>query len=209
MKRLFTNDVFFFAAVAIALIGGLFYVVVESILWPQVLAEWFFRFMSIVCLLTVFVSYKRHSKNVMKGMIGALLMAEIAFSVTVMSTAQYSVDKMFGIISFILMLVLFINHFIINSDHLANPLNVVANQVVTALLALCYVLWCVLRLPTAVNLPEKLSILSFAIAFPCVVASIVCIESRLDAYRLDREDAGWTQAAGYPKDYIHAYDKND
>jgi len=29
----------------------------------------------------------------------------------------------------------------------------------------------------------------------------VCVESRLDAYRLDRETAGWSEEKGYPEGY--------
>jgi len=38
---------------------------------------------------------------------------------------------------------------------------------------------------------------------------VVCVESRLDAYRLDREAAGWTEEKGYPEGYVHEYEKKD
>jgi len=46
------------------------------------------------------------------------------------------------------------------------------------------------------------------VGFTGMIAAIVCVESRLDAYRLDREAAGWTEEAGYPEGYVHEYEKN-
>jgi len=43
--------------------------------------------------------------------------------------------------------------------------------------------------------------------FACMTATIVCVESHLDAYRIDREAAGWTEEAGYPEGYVHEYQK--
>lgn len=40
-----------------------------------------------------------------------------------------------------------------------------------------------------------------------VCGVIVCVESRLDAYRLNREKAGWTEETGYPEGYRHEYEK--
>jgi len=45
------------------------------------------------------------------------------------------------------------------------------------------------------------------LSYSCMVAAIVCVESRLDAYRLDREAAGWTEEKGYPEGYVHEYEK--
>jgi len=42
-----------------------------------------------------------------------------------------------------------------------------------------------------------------------VTAAIVCVESRLDAYRLDREEAGWTEEKGYPEGYVHEHQKKN
>ena len=111
-------------------------------------------------------------------------------------------------------LILVINHFILNSSRRSNPLHVKISQITLLLLLIAVIVGYLIYLfvpsldmigATAsdyiVNIVEGLN-------YVCVYAVIVCIESRLDAYRIDRENAGWTEEEGYPEGYIHEYQKN-
>jgi len=61
-----------------------------------------------------------------------------------------------------------------------------------------------------IAIPESISIIGNildVIGFVGMTSVVVCVESRLDAYRLDREAAGWTEEKGYPEGYVHEYEK--
>ena len=45
------------------------------------------------------------------------------------------------------------------------------------------------------------------IGFIGMTSVVVCVESRLDAYRMDREAAGWTEERGYPEGYVRPKDQ--
>ncbi len=208
MKKLFTNDKFFLAMVLCAVIGEGLYSVLSLVNSFSLISSVVPMMIRVLCVVFLYSSYRKHSKNVMKGLMGALLMAQVLNAITLFGFGNSSVFLTATRIAFLVLnLALFINHFIINSDHHSSSKNVTLNQVIVILLA---VLNTVRVIYLMTFLPGTLSVIRFAcdiIGYIGMTAIVVCVESRLDAYRLDREAAGWTEEKGYPENYIHQKDR--
>jgi len=200
MEKLFTSNKFFLTAVILATAGFLYTVVkclcpsylnIQTAVCTLALA---------VCEIVLYTSYQKHDKNVMKGIMGGLLIGLFMISTRYIDASDV-MDRMFGIPYAIIVALLVINHFIINSDRHPKPIVIEMNQVIVWLCFFVIVLW------NLVSVITRCSPIVIADAFFNIVsmfglaASVVCIESRLDAYRLDREAAGWTAEKGYPKEY--------
>jgi len=209
MKKFFTNDKFFLATILIAVVGTIFYGVVGIISYPNNTVTYVFEMLAAVFALCAFISYKFHSKNVMKGMMGAILMAILAFSICNMQNIILTIDSIFAPIGIVLSALLFINHFIINGTRKASPVLIGLNQTLCALIGIHALIWNIgwaLRPKDPLTMAASIVI---AFAIPCLSISVVYIESRLDAYRLNREAAGWTEETGYPEGYVHEYQKEE
>jgi len=98
---------------------------------------------------------------------------------------------------------LLINHFIINSDRNPSPINVFINQIIILLFCLVSVV----NLIIAYIVTQQMTPVFVGVALNNILAvimqcnTIVCIETKLDAYRIKRTEAGWTDEKGYPEDY--------
>jgi len=101
----------------------------------------------------------------------------------------------------------FINHFQINSEHHSSPAKVKINQFLLICLVIVVTVQSVLCIVRAEEIWKIIRYVLDIIGFMGMSASVVCVESRLDAYRQDREAAGWTEEKGYPEGYVHEYDK--
>jgi len=208
MKKIFTNDKFFLTMVVLGFVGALLsavYYAVPTFVDFDLKATFFLLFEA-VCLISLYISYKKHSKNVMKGMIGALLSAML-FDSTCWLDTDFGLDTVFSCVLIVLNIALFSNHFIINKEHHSKPFNIRINQFLVLLIGAVYIIWDVMWI---INYPNGADI--FGAVVECVYSigvavTIVCVESRLDAYRLDREKAGWTEEKGYPEGYIHESQK--
>jgi len=203
MKKIFTNDKFFGTVTVIAVLSQLIYFV-----FYLLLSQFrFIPFVQIACEIVLFVSFKKHSKNVMKGMMGAMLMLIMVNASKIIQGNELMIDKVCSIVYFGLTIILFINHFIINSTHLSSKGNILANQITVALVAVTVIVWNVAFFPSYSIFSDYLIGILEIISFIGFAAVVVCVESRLDAYRLDREAAGWTEEKGYPEGYVHEYEK--
>jgi len=213
MKNIFTNDKVF----SIAAIGGFVCSLLYSIscfaFWTDILTSTYASaaiLMAVngIAVLCLYISYKKHTKNVMKGLIGALLYGDFAAvcTVTFPFTKTFTIDIICSFALLALTLAILVNHFIINSDHKSRKTNVVVNQWLALLIAVVAIIWPISWIP---YIKGAAVIFQFITAFGiiCIDCTIVCVESRLDAYRLDREAAGWTEEAGYPEGYVHQKDR--
>jgi len=207
-EKIFTNDKFFLAMTTLGVIGTVLSTVYYSVpTWDDFdLTSAIFLLFEAVCLISLYISYQKHSKNVMKGMIGALLSAMLLDSVCWLDT-DFGLDTVFSCVLIVLNIILFSNHFIINKEHHSKPLNIHINQFLVLIIGAVYIIWDVIW---AINYPDGANI--FGAIVECVhcigvTVTVVCVESRLDAYRLDREAAGWTEEKGYPEGYVHEYEK--
>lgn len=217
MKKLFTNDAFFSAVVIVSVVGEILFCLLKLIAGITLVdggvyvdSNWLDILLSGIiisaCLVTLYISYKNHEKNVMKGMMGAILMAVLFDGVGYITKINLEVDKIVVPLYIIFAAGLFANHFAINKEHHSNPVNVVLNQILAALLAVCNIVWFIVRLASEASVMDAIADAIYAVAFACLAATIVCVESRLDAYRVNREKAGWTEEKGYPEGYVHEHE---
>ena len=202
------NDKFFLTMVVFGFIGSVICAIFYAI--PSLedfdLASTSFFILEGACLISLYLSFKNHAKNVMKGMMGALL-AAMLLDCTCWLNTYFGPDTVFSCIAIALNAVLFIDHFIINGERRSKPVNVRINQVVVCLLSIVYVAW---DASWALSYPLGIiTVAAVSSSIHCigVIATVVCVESRLDAYRIDREKAGWTEEKGYPEGYVHAHDR--
>lgn len=209
MKKLFTDDKFFLAMTILAIIGMLFSNIVSWIYDFDSRALIVLDLLSVLCVLFLYLSYKEHSKNAMKCLMGALLMLVIVRPVEAMGNSM-SEQPLLTVIMFFYALVavaLFITHIIINSDRHSSRDYIRLNQWLCILVLVCEILGNLAAMPLSEAFITKLADIVGALAFACVTAAVVCVESRLDAYRMNREAAGWTEEKGYPEGYVHEHEK--
>jgi len=202
MKKLFTSDKFFLATVLCAVTGAVIYKLMMPLTFDSV-AE---LIVLVCCQIALYFAYWKHSKNVMKGLLGALLMDQLLVSISAVPNSSHN-EMPFAVIYLVLIFALSVSHFIINSERHSSPRMVRINQIIAVLIVLTGTAW---NLLCIVDAPDSAIIVSslFAIlGFAGEVCLIVCVESRLDAYRLDREAAGWTEEKGYPEGYVHEHEK--
>ena len=198
-KSLFTNDKFFMVCALIAFLGqATSALLIASTERTSAIVS----LICAICSLWLYVSYRSHAKNIMKGMMGALLMA---FFINAVTRLDFMNDTVSGIcvpICAVLTGILFINHFFINESRYAKPINIRISQWSALLLALNMIVMLVYAIINAGGDVAKIaSSAAYLVAYPCALAAIVCVESKLDAYRIKREGAGWSEEAGYPEDY--------
>jgi len=203
IEKLYTNDLFFKVVSIVAFVLTLVTSVINLVFYDGYNILVFLDIINCVCIATLYISYVKHSKNIMKGVMGCVLM-EMFIQSSLILFDEYEILEIFY---FVLTGILMINHFIINGDHHSSPFHVYVNQIVVVLIA-CITLCIFLTiLPSEPDLYAKLNDIAMCIGQCCSFAAIVCVESRLDAYRIDRENAGWTKESGYPEGYVHQKDR--
>jgi len=140
-------------------------------------------FIFIMLLITV-ISYFKHEKNIMKCTVGATLGATIIAELTTLLLKGVTPINIVGLI---IPTVILISHLAINSDHHSNPLKIKFNQIfllisTIVLLALC--VYSVIKNGWNLQFARDLSLYLFYISS---IITLVIIESKLDAYRINRE----------------------
>lgn len=102
-----------------------------------------------LCVAALFVAYRNHSKNVQKGLLGAILMwylyDEVNYVVAniILNSSTFTEYNNFwgrgyiymSIATMVLFAALFINHFIINGDRHSRSVNVFVNQLLVVVIA--------------------------------------------------------------------------
>lgn len=156
----------------------------------------------IPCIITLGVSYDRHNKNVMKAMIGAVLMWYVTDIIdfdghTVIPQAVSAdgayhsangyVFILFEALLVLMFSVLFVNHFVINSDHHSSPANVMANQVIVLVAAGVAFMQVFMAFNVIDCAAGIIGIVCRQLSQVTFLTSIVGVESKLDAYRIQRE----------------------
>jgi len=208
MKKLFTNDKFFLAMVLCALIGEGAFALISIFVWNDTNPSRIILLMRLICVAVIYISYIKHSKNVMKGMMGALLMAQLITSILLVSYPKPYMAVILAIVCVVVNAMLFINHFIINSYRKASPAMIKLSQILWTILFVLNAIGDVMWTLADPDIPYiRIAFVLDVIGFAGMSAIVICVESRLDAYRLDREAAGWTEEKGYPEGYVHEYEK--
>jgi len=212
LKKLFTNDSFFRLAALCGVVANVLGLIVRMLMGAAGTIDFPYSMKCLfegACMLVLFLSYNRHNKNLMKGILGALLAVNLLTSVDIMPVMLgFPLDFTIAVAFFLLSLILFVNHFVMSSSRQSSPKNIYLNQIVSILLIMIPgVLWGVVGIVYDHSVPGVVTQAIDVIGFSGMIAAIVCIESRLDAYRLDRETAGWTEERGYPEGYVHQKDR--
>ncbi len=155
-----------------------------------------------LCVAALFLAYKRHNKNVQKGLLGAIFMwylydevnyvvANIIFNEEIFD--QYNTFWGRGYIymsiaTMILFAALFVNHFIINGDHHSRTVNVFINQLLVIVIAVISIVsMCFQCVIFEGNFASTLEAISWHIGLAALVLMIAAYESRFNAYKLNRE----------------------
>jgi len=207
MKKLFTSDRFFLLVTVIAACFELISGVINVFAAPETIMGNVLQIAVVACIATLYISYKKHNKNLMKAMMGALVMAFIMIEVMSLSTMSRTADMIATPCALVCAAVIFVNHMVINAKRQASPVNIVISQIAASLYALTYIVWMFAWIGECKSIWVLVSSVLYIVAIPCMMAAVVCIEARLDSYRTDREAAGWTEENGYPEGYVHQKDR--
>ena len=164
------------------------------------------RIIMAVFLVVLAISYIKHDKNVMKGMIGAVLattfFSDLPYVFDMFESREYYFETIGGIwtvyeIMEILIIaayvLIFVTHFLINSEHKSNPGKILFNQIVLMLVPLFYIIQVIVSIIIGRNAMFLAGKICNFLANVCILNMVVCIESKLDAYRIAREANGWTE----------------
>jgi len=205
MKKLFTNNKYFitsFLITAAAFFALIVLIAVQST-YDFLHYEWLTDILFLACEIAMFVSFRNHNKNLMKGMIGATLMAEV------MDALYWDANPENGsmacaVLSTIVTVLLFIVHFSVNSDRHSNPNAIKVNMRLFFVFVVIEVIWFVCDVKAGENVVYGILVMLSQIG---LLNTVVCIEAKLDAFRIDRETAGWSEDKGYPEGYVHEYQK--
>lgn len=195
LRKLFTNDKFFFITVLITVVCtvvDLFSLIMSGADLIMHLSWISTHLLIALFTIVIYVSYLKHNKNIMKAVIGmlfgVLLMSDISNLVFYLS---YSLNAFYGYVYVILDIVLISVHLILNSNHSSRPVAVKINQITLLLQAVASVLTFTSTIKSIslseTNIYDLLSTVVSPFLFVFAVASIVCVESRLDLYKAIRE----------------------
>lgn len=156
----------------------------------------------VLCVAALFIAYRKHNKNVQKGLLGAILMwylydevnyvvANIIFDNEVFDRYNNFWGRGYiymSIATMFLFAALFINHFIINGDHHSRSFNVFLNQLLVIVIAIISIVSMVFQcFLFDGEFASSLEAISWHTGLSALVLMIAAYESRFNAYKLKRE----------------------
>lgn len=152
-----------------------------------------------ICVLVLFISYKKHDKNIMKGIMGAIFMLMLLRSADTFCSYLQSIAEptllrvIFGGLVTLLILILMVNHFLINGDRHSRPWNVKFNQIIFIVLMITEL---VVRLYYIIISDSVFLRVSYLVSIFTVISTIcllICVETKLEGYKALREANGWVE----------------
>jgi len=148
--------------------------------------------LEIINILLVFgiaISYKAHEKNIMKTLFGAVLMGQIIAIFNYVSFCFENGETVFvtviNIILLLLMSVFFVNHLVLGYGHKASPDRVKLNRVIGVLTAVVAIIQII---PAFSSTEIAVYCIMGLIAEHTIIIEILCIETKVDAYKIIREN---------------------
>ncbi len=155
--------------------------------------------MNILLVFGIAISYKVHEKNIMKSLFGAIMMERVIASFNLLTShfsyEGYTFIKVETVITLLLYILLLVNHLILGYGHKANPSRVSLNRTVGFLLIVMSIINGVYEMSWYIANPEYLdSIMPIIISLlviisdAAIVLEILCIETKVDAYKIIREN---------------------
>ena len=151
----------------------------------------FINILYVICLITLCAAEFKKEKNVIQGMIGALLMISVVGNVNVLSEmldADIPSRALWQMImGFALTFALFVNHFLISHTSYHNERRIYINQliVITLLILRCYQI--VLNLAGSGLSRIIIEVTVGMLAIIPTLNVIVCIECRGDGYKINEK----------------------
>ena len=199
-SAVFANETFLRASVAATLV--LYGVNLTAKLLCSLYSLFIVDSIFFLCVWALYVAYRRHNKNVQKGLLGAILMwylyDEVNYVVgnIIFSSETFSQYNNFwgrgyiymSIATMVLFAALFVNHFIINGDHHSRSVNIFINQLlviviaVISIVSMCF--QCVVFTGDFAGIMEAVS---WHLGLAALVLMIAAYESRFNAYKIKRE----------------------
>ena len=158
----------------------------------------------LLCVVFLYRAFRRHNKNVQKGLLGAVLMwyfcdemsyvlSNIVFDPEAFSRYDNFAGKgylLLSIITLVLYIPLFINHFSLSGDHKSKPAGVKAELwlgIVLSLVSLVSIVFqCPVVYPSAGGIVESVTWHTALVAFLTVVGSY---EAHMEQWKEQREVA--------------------
>jgi len=142
-------------------------------------------------LLGITISFKKHEKNIMKGLLGGILFLKLS---NIVSNASYDliVDRsdivygLFALVLAILYIALAINHLRLASDHSAKPSTVKFNQYLVLAIWVFDVAW-----EAYVFISEDYSIvysIALEMSLFALLYTIVAVETKVDMFKAFRQE---------------------
>lgn len=156
----------------------------------------------VACVAAFYAAYCKRNKNVQKGLLGAIMMwylyDEVNYVVAniIFDSEIFTVYNSFwgrgyiymSIATMVLYAALFVNHFIINSDHHSRSVNVFLNQLLVITIAVISIVSMVFQcFVFSGDLASIVEAVSWHIGLSALVLMIAGYESYFNAYRLRRE----------------------
>lgn len=147
-------------------------------------------------------SYRNHTKNVMKPVVGATLAIVMYYNMNIAMDYLQNIIAIFDnldgniagivytisqIVVFVVLALMNIMHYVINSTHHSSPGKIKFNKFLYALFVLFSIANCVAFLFTTYGINLKVSCFVGNMADFFLVSMVVSIESFLDEFRIERE----------------------
>ena len=154
-------------------------------------------FAFLLSVLFLYIAYKKHNKNVQKGLLGAVLMwylyDEISYVVSeILSYGADSLYMAYALLSFVtfgLYAVLFVNYFVISGDHHSRPGNVILNQVIVVIISLISLFCAVLQVITfRGDLFSTCEAITWHTGLCFLMLMLATYEAHFDLFKLAREE---------------------
>lgn len=197
LRDFFEDDKTFFASTVIAAVCFLCSGVNMCFLLTKTTNIVYYLYAALLLLIgpivaILYYSYVKHNKNVMKGLMPLLLALLFVIDLVAFLDAYLNgemLEKIVAGANSIIDVAIIVVHFLINSDHHSSPILVAANQI----LLIIYTLLSVVTLFPVIFLSGSIIIglgsLLTSFAYVALVSTIICIETRIDAFKAKRDES--------------------
>jgi len=190
MKKLFASNLFFTIVALLAAAGfGVFGIFYMSTREPIRIISGTILVMCAFYLLILLAAFRKGDQSTVKSMMSVLLSAIVVDACSECVALVFLSDKIILPIYLLLSVLLLVNHFTINEGKRRTSSAIRLNFLFVLLLMADLEVWTVLYIPLRIGVLGTAASVMTLISFPCLAASVVCIESRIDAYRLDGQAA--------------------
>lgn len=204
IEKSFLNEKYMFCAAIASVICGIISIILSALTKDLALLMIFEKLVKIVITILTLWSFSRFHWDTMKGMMGGILFALLyQESFLVLGklwgeTSDFDAYLIMGVqgslflaaqsMSFLMTIIIAINHFIIDYSRVGNYSNVIFNQISIVFKILLYIslmiINCFLDLPKLAQITAGVEYIGDL----CIVIMIICIETQLDSFKTIRQE---------------------